>query len=69
VIDAVGRVAGRPVAAQVGPRRAGDPPQLVAAPAKARQGLGFSTTMGLDAIVESAFRWRQDHPEGYGRRA
>ncbi len=68
VIDAVGRVAGQPVPAQVGPRRPGDPPQLVAAPAKAKQRLGFETTMGLDAIVDSAFRWRRDHPAGYGRR-
>jgi UDP-glucose 4-epimerase len=65
VIDAVGRVAGKPVAAQVGPRRPGDPPQLVAAPAKAAEKLGFKTALGLDAIVESAYRWRVDHPQGY----
>ena len=65
VIDAVGRIAGRPVPAQVGPRRPGDPPELVANPAKALEKLGFKTALGLDAIVESAFAWRRDHPEGY----
>ena len=65
VIDAVGRIAGGPVPAQVGPRRPGDPPELVANPAKALEKLGFKTALGLDAIVESAFAWRRDHPEGY----
>jgi UDP-glucose-4-epimerase GalE len=65
VIDTVGRVTGKAVPAKVGARRPGDPPQLVAAPAKARERLGFATTMGLDAIVESAFRWRREHPQGY----
>lgn len=65
VIDAAGRIAGKPVPATVGPRRPGDPPELVAAPAKARERLGFATTQGLDAIVETAYRWRVDHPQGY----
>lgn len=69
VIDAVGRIAGQAVPAQVGPRRPGDPSELVAAPAKARERLGFETTLGLDTIVESAFRWRVDHPQGYGARS
>jgi UDP-glucose-4-epimerase GalE len=61
VIEEVGRVAGKPVPATVGPRRAGDPPQLVAAPAKAREKLGFATTRNLGAIVETAYRWRREH--------
>ena len=69
VIDTVGRIAGRAVPATVGPRRPGDPPQLVAAPGKARERLGFQTTFGLDSIVENAIHWRRDHPAGYGPRA
>ncbi len=65
VIDEVGRVAGRAVPAQVGPRRPGDPPRLVAAPARAKERLGFQVSIGLSTIVESAFRWRQAHPQGY----
>jgi len=65
IVDTVGRIVGRPVPARIGPRRPGDPPQLVAAPAKARERLAFETSLGLDAIVESAFRWRVDHPQGY----
>jgi UDP-glucose 4-epimerase len=58
VVDTVGRIVGTPVPATVGPRRPGDPPQLVAAPAKALQKLGFATKAGLDEIVETAYRWR-----------
>lgn len=69
VIAAVERVTGRKVPAVVGPRRPGDPPRLVASAARAREELGFRPAhVELDAIVETAFRWRRDHPEGYGAR-
>jgi UDP-glucose-4-epimerase GalE len=67
VVSAVERVSRRPVPAKAGPRRAGDPPRLVAAAGKARDLLGFRPQHAeLEAIVESALRWRIDHPEGYG---
>ena len=67
VIQAVERAAGRPVPARVGPRRVGDPPRLVAAVERARRGLGFEARHAdLEGIVESAVRWRRDHPQGYG---
>jgi UDP-glucose-4-epimerase GalE len=66
VLDAVGRVAGRAVPAEVGPRRPGDPPTLVAAPERARRELGFEAEWtDLDAIVETAVRWARGHPRGY----
>ncbi|HZZ68508.1 MAG TPA: UDP-glucose 4-epimerase GalE [Phenylobacterium sp.] len=65
VVKAVGRAAGRPVPHSLGPRRAGDPPSLVADPAKARRLLGWSPTCsGLDRIVADALRWERD--PGYG---
>lgn len=70
VIQSVERAAGRPVPATVGPRRPGDPPELVAAPGRSRQELGFHPRhTELDGIVETALRWRKDHPEGYGASA
>jgi UDP-glucose 4-epimerase len=41
----------------------------VASVAKARDVLGFEPKHELDTIVDSALRWRVDHPEGYGPRA
>jgi UDP-glucose-4-epimerase GalE len=66
VVDAVARVSGRAVPARSGPRRPGDPPRLVASAARAREALGFEARFAsLEAIVESAYRWRHDHPGGY----
>ncbi len=70
VIAAVERVAGKKVPHSVGSRRPGDPARLVASAAKIRSELGFRPRHpGLDGIVESALRWRRDHPHGYGAAA
>ncbi len=57
VLDTIERIAGKPVPKRVGPRRAGDPPELVADPARARQVLGWTTTRTLPDIVDTAWRW------------
>ena len=67
VIRSVERVSGRKVPTRVGPRRAGDPPRLVASADKAARELGFRPAHPeIDAIVETAYRWREAHPGGYG---
>jgi UDP-glucose-4-epimerase GalE len=66
VIDAVGRIAGRPVRHVVGPRRPGDPARLVASNARARADLGWAPALGdLDTIVRTAWQWHRAHPHGY----
>jgi UDP-glucose-4-epimerase GalE len=67
VIATVERLAGTKVPHAIGPRRPGDPPRLVASAAKIRRELGFRPGHpGLDSIVDTALRWRRDHPQGYG---
>lgn len=67
VVECVARVSGRPVPQRVGPRRPGDPPRLVASAAKLREATGFELLHGsLEASVETALRWREGHPQGYG---
>jgi UDP-glucose-4-epimerase GalE len=67
VLDAVVRVAGRPVPADIGPRRDGDPSALYAANDRIRATLGWTPQhASLDDIVASAWRWHDTHPEGYG---
>ncbi len=69
VLDAVGRVAGRPVPYTMGPRRPGDPARLVASSGLARRELGWTPRLGdLHAIVRTAWTWHTSHPDGYGRR-
>ena len=67
VIDVSRRVTGREIPAEVKPRRAGDPAQLVASSEKAKSVLGWRPQYEeLDAIIGSAWKWHQLHPDGYG---
>jgi len=58
VIETVADVVGKPVPQVEQPRRAGDPPELVAEPSRAREVLGWIPTYpDLRTIVEHAWRW------------
>ncbi len=66
VILSVERVTGTRVPHSIGPRRAGDPPALVAVPERSRTVLGFEPAVtSIDQIVETAWKWRETHPQGY----
>jgi len=68
VIDSVERVTGRKVPHTVGPRRPGDPGVLYASSARIKKDLGWSPRFeDIDVIVETAWRWREAHPHGYGK--
>ncbi len=63
VIDTVRDVTGREVRVEDAPRRAGDPPRLVADAGKARQLLGWQPVYSsLDAIVRHAWNWEKKYP-------
>lgn len=59
VLEAAGRAAGRPVPHAVAPRRAGDPPELVADPRSAFALFGQDLTRrsSLEEIVATAWAW------------
>ncbi|MDE1899011.1 MAG: UDP-glucose 4-epimerase GalE [Xanthomonadaceae bacterium] len=60
VIAAAERVSGRRIECASAPRRAGDPPTLVASGARAREQLGWRPRYSeLDAIIETAWRWHR----------
>jgi len=66
VLTAAERAIGRPIAQRVGPRRAGDPPVLVASSDRAREVLGWTARDdSLEAMIDSAWAWQRRHPEGY----
>lgn len=66
VIDTARRVTGREIKVQVGPRRAGDPAILVASSARIKSELDWQPQFqDLEKIIESAWRWMQNHPDGY----
>jgi UDP-glucose 4-epimerase len=67
VIATAERVTGRGVPHTIGPRRAGDPPVLVASSRRLREELGWTPRYpDLATIIAHAWAWRQAHPEGYG---
>jgi len=57
-----GRIAGKPVPHDVGPRRPGDSPKLVGDIGKARLELGWSPRRDLVAQIEDTLRWRRKMP-------
>lgn len=66
VIEMARRVTRHPIPVVESPRRAGDPPVLVASPAKAMRELGWRPERSeLRTILEDAWRWHQAHPAGY----
>ena len=66
IINAVEKVSGLKVPLKESPRRAGDPPSLYADSTKAKTELGWKVKFDhIDAIVETAWRWHRDHPNGY----
>jgi UDP-glucose 4-epimerase len=66
VIRAAERVIGRPIDYEVGPRRPGDPPLLVASAERAWERLGWRPARpSLDEMIGSAWAWRTAHPGGY----
>ncbi|MGH7092848.1 MAG: UDP-glucose 4-epimerase GalE, partial [Stellaceae bacterium] len=63
VLDAVARISGRKVPQQAAPRRAGDPPVLVADWGRAASLLGWRAMQSdLDTIVSTALPWHAKHP-------
>ena len=66
VIETAREVTGVNIPAEITARRPGDPDTLIAAADKARDVLGWKPRIPeLGAIIDSAWKWHQAHPEGY----
>lgn len=67
VIETAREITGHEIPADIAPRRAGDPAILVGGSEKIKRELGWQPRYPeLRAIIESAWRWHQAHPDGYG---
>jgi len=67
VIEACRKITGREIKAVEKPRRAGDPPRLIAASEKIKSELGWKPKFeNIVPIVESAWAWHLKNPGGYG---
>jgi UDP-glucose-4-epimerase GalE len=66
VVDAVAHVTGTPVPWEAAPRREGDPAILFASSDRIKRDLGWRPQYeDVRVIVETAYRWRTSHPNGY----
>jgi len=67
VIAACRKITGRKIDIVEKPRRPGDPPRLIASSEKIKRDLGWRPQFeSLYAIIESAWKWHQKFPHGYG---
>jgi UDP-glucose 4-epimerase len=66
VIDTARRITGREITAIIKPRREGDPDSLVASVSKVKRLMGWEAKFNrIDAIIESAWKWHEQFPDGY----
>lgn len=66
IIDACRNVTKREIKVIEQPRRPGDPPKLYNNPRKINTELGWQADITkLEDIIDSAWRWFKDHPQGY----
>ncbi len=67
IVDAVRGATDRPVPVVEGQRRPGgaDAAVVYADPSRAAELIGWRATRTLDDMIESAWAWRQRHPDGY----
>jgi len=66
VIETCEQVSGQSIPAIARPRRAGDPPKLLASAEKAVRELGWKPQYPkLEDIIRTAWAWHRKHPAGY----
>jgi len=66
VVEAARSVTGARIDAEEAPRRAGDPPALVASSQKIQADLGWRPEKpGLETMISDAWAWMREHPRGY----
>lgn len=68
IIETCRAVTGREIQAEEGPRRPGDPPELVADASLADSLLGWQPKYkNAREIIETAWQWHLSHPNGYDK--
>jgi len=68
VIHAIEKVSGKSIPTTIKPRRSGDPDSIFADNTKAQKMLGWKPTYDtIESIMETAWKWHETHPNGYGK--
>ena len=67
MVEAARKASGREIPYEVLPRRPGDIAECYADASLAFNELGWRAERGLNLMVEDAWRWQQNNPEGFRR--
>lgn len=67
MVKAFEAASGRAVPYKIVPRRPGDIASCYAAPAKAKTELNWEAKFGLERMMQDAWRWQSQNPNGYGQ--
>lgn len=65
IIEAAREVTKIDIKYQIGPRRIGDPAKLIASSGKINKILGWKPQYGIKEIIENAWNFHKNHPNGY----
>lgn len=66
LVDAVKKISGVDFKVSFGPRRQGDPDELVADSSRAREMLNWQPKYdNIESIIETAWNWHKNHPKGF----
>ena len=65
IVEMIKKVTGLDFKVEIGPRRAGDTAALVASIDKIKRDFDWKPKYGLKEIIESAYLWHKNHPNGY----
>lgn len=65
MVKAFEAASGRPVPYKISPRRPGDIASCYAKADKARDELGWEAKFGLERMMQDAWRWQSQNPNGY----
>ncbi|MED1203378.1 UDP-glucose 4-epimerase GalE [Heyndrickxia acidicola] len=69
IVETARAVTGKDITVKMGERRAGDPSTLIASSEKAKSVLGWNPEKtSIHRIIEDAWNWHQNHPNGYNDR-
>ncbi|MDN3017277.1 UDP-glucose 4-epimerase GalE [Paenibacillus sp. BSR1-1] len=68
IVETAKAVTGIDIPVKMGERRSGDPSTLIASSEKAKQVLGWNPTrISIDQIINDAWNWHKQNPNGYQR--
>lgn len=65
IVDSVEKITGRGIDQRIVKRREGDPDTLIASSQKIIKELGWKQQYTLEMIIETAYKWHKNHPNGY----